>query len=56
MDAQTLRFINYALKNLNEIKRCGCFNEPPGEGLDPDHATSILRAINALNAAKREAR
>lgn len=42
--------IERAIKELEKIEQCGCFDEADGEGMDTEHKTSITKALVYLRA------
>jgi hypothetical protein len=44
--------VERAIKKLEEVEMCGCWSEPPGEGIDPDHKKSIAAALRILRQDK----
>lgn len=43
--AELEKRITAAVKHLENVEMCGCWDEPPGEGLDPEHKASIEAAL-----------
>lgn len=46
--AELEKRISFAVYHLERVERCGCWDEPEGEGLDPDHKASIKHALAEL--------
>jgi hypothetical protein len=45
--------IKLAIKSLEQVERCGCWSEAPGEGIDPNHKVSIASALRRLRRVVR---
>jgi hypothetical protein len=44
--------VERAIKYLERVERCGCWTEPAGEGIDPDHKADIKGALRVLRQSK----